>query len=207
MKKFQSVDFNQRFIIIYLDIELSGHMSTTAKDDPGPSLHIIEDRLKLLGLALPGPFEEAPMKVKTPFSWIRLRGNRAYISGHGPQNLDGSIAGPFGKVGAEVSEEQAYRSARLVTLSILGNLKRQLGSLDRVAAWLVINGFVNVEPGFTKTTAVINGCSELILQLYGEDAGRHARTAMGVATTPFGLPVIIAAEVEISMVGNASSQF
>ena len=124
---------------------------------------------------------------------------RAYISGHGPQNLDGSIAGPFGKVGAEVSEEQAYQCARLVTLSILGNLKRQLDSLDRVTAWLVINGFVNVKPGFTKTTAVINGCSELILQLYGEDAGRHARTAMGVATTPFGLPVIIAAEAEISM--------
>lgn len=80
-----------------------------------------------------------------------------------------------------------------------------LGNLDRVTAWLVINGFVNVEPGFVKTTAVINGCSELILQLYGEDAGRHARTAMGVATTPFGIPVIIAAEVEISMVGTASN--
>jgi hypothetical protein len=94
---------------------------------------------------------------------------------------------------------QAYQCARLATLSILGNLKRELGSLDRVTAWLVINGFVNVEPGFVKTTTVINGCSELILQLYGEDAGRHARTAMGVAATPFGLPVIIAAEVEISI--------
>jgi hypothetical protein len=92
-------------------------------------------------------------------------------------------------------------------LSILGNLKREIGGLDRVTTWLVINGFVNVEPGFTKTTAVINGCSELILQLYGEDAGRHARTAMGVATTPFGLPVIIAAEVEISTTGNASNEF
>ena len=183
-----------------------GHMSTTAKDNSGgPSRHIIEDRLKLLGLALPAPFEDAPMKVQTPFSWIRLRGNRAYISGHGPQNLDGSIAGPFGKVGGKVSEEQAYQSARLVTLSILGNLKRQLGSLDRVTAWLLINGFVNVEAGFNKTTAVINGCSELILQLYGEDAGRHARTAMGVATTPFDLPVIIAGEVEISMANNATS--
>ena len=181
-------------------------MSTTAKDDSDSSPHVIEDRLKLLGLALPASFEETPMKVKTPFSWVRLSGNRAYISGHGPQNVDGSIAGPFGKVDAEVSEEQAYRSARLATLSILGNLKREIGSLDRVTTWLVINGFVNVEPGFTKTTAVINGCSELILQLYGEDAGRHARTAMGVATTPFGLPVIIAAEVEISTAGNASSE-
>jgi hypothetical protein len=78
------------------------------------------------------------------------------------KNLDGSIAGPFGKVGAEVSEEQAYQCARLATLSILGNLKRKLGSLDRVTAWLVIDGFVNVELGFVKTTAVINSCSELI---------------------------------------------
>jgi hypothetical protein len=161
----------------------------------------------LLDLALPAPFEDASMKVKTPFSWIRLSGNRAYISGHSPQNLDGLIAGPFGKVGGEVFEEQACRSARLATLSIFGNLKRQLGSLDKVTAWLVINGFVNVEAGFTRTTAVIHGCSELILQLYGEDAGRHARAAMGVAMTPFDLPVIIAGEVEISMMNNATSQF
>jgi hypothetical protein len=68
-------------------------MSTTTKDNSDPSPHIIEDRLKLLGLALPAPFEEAPMKVKTPFSWVRLSGNRAYISRHGPQNVDGSIVG------------------------------------------------------------------------------------------------------------------
>ena len=199
MEESQPVDLAMIYDHLSRHGAVLGHMSTTTKDNSDPSPHIIEDRLKLLGLALPAPFEDAPMKVKTPFLWIRLRGNRAYISGHGPQNLDGSIAGPFGKVGGEVSEEQAYRSARLATLSILGNLKRQLGSLDKVTAWLVINGFVNVEAGFTRTTAVINGCSELILQLYGEDAGRHARTAMGVAMTPFDLPVIIAGEVEISM--------
>jgi hypothetical protein len=180
-------------------------MSITSKHKSGTLPHVIEDRLKLLGLALPAEIEETPMKVKTPFSWVRLHRNRAYISGHGPQNLDGSIAGPFGKVGAEVSEEQAYQCARLATLSILGSLKRKLGSLDRINAWLVINGFVNVGPGFTKTTTVINGCSELILQLYGEDAGMHARTAMGVATTPFGLPVIIAAEVEVGGVDAANN--
>jgi YjgF/chorismate_mutase-like, putative endoribonuclease len=207
MEESQPVDLAMIYDHLSRHRAMLGHMSTTTKDNSDPSPHIIEDRLKLLGLALPAPFEDAPMKVKTPFLWIRLRGNRAYISGHGPQNLDGSIAGPFGKVGGEISEEQAYRSARLATLSILGNLKRQLGSLDKVTAWLVINGFVNVETGFTKTTAVINGCSELILQLYGEDAGRHARTAMGVAMTPFDLPVIIAGEVEISMMNNATSQF
>ena len=136
-----------------------------------------------------------------PPSWIRVRANRAFISGHGPQNPDGSIADPFGKVGTgdsnDVTLEQAYQAARLATLSILGTLKRELGDLDRVTAWLMVQGFVNVAPGFTQTTAVIDGCSELILELYGPQVGQHARTAMGVAATPFGLPVIIAAEVEI----------
>jgi len=157
----------------------------------------VEEKLKALNLSLPEPLKSSP-DMKIPPSWIRVRGNRAFISGHGPQNPDGSIAGPFGKVGSnDVTLEQAYQAARLATLSILGTLKRELGNLDRVTAWLTVQGFVNVAPGFTQTTAVINGCSELILELYGQDVGQHARTAMGVATTPFGLPVIIAAEVEI----------
>jgi enamine deaminase RidA (YjgF/YER057c/UK114 family) len=160
----------------------------------------IEDKLRALNLILPEPLKSSP-DMKIPPSWIRVRGNRAFISGHGPQNSDGSIASPLGKVGTgnsvEVTPEQAYQAARLATLSILGTLKRELGDLDRVTAWLMVNGFVNVAPGFTQTTAVINGCSELILELYGQDVGQHARTAMGVSTTPFGLPVIIAAEVEI----------
>ena len=164
---------------------------------PSHERYNIEDKLKSLGLFLPAGFEENPLQISTPFSWVRVYGNRAYISGHGPQKPDGSIASPLGKVGTEVSEEQAFQAARLATLSILGSLKRELGSLDKIAAWLVIHGFVNVAPGFTRKTAVINGCSELILQLFGEHAGKHARTAMGVATTPFGLPVVIAAELEI----------
>lgn len=158
----------------------------------------VEEKLKALNLNLPEPLKSSP-NMKLPPSWIRVRGNRAFISGHGPQNLDGSIAGPLGKVGNnnDVTLEQAYQAARLATLSILGTLKRELGDLDRVTAWLMVSGFVNVAPGFTETTAAINGCSDLILELYGPDVGQHARTAMGVATTPFGLPVIIAAEVEI----------
>src|ERR687896_2669914 len=157
----------------------------------------VEEKLKALNLSLPEPVKSLP-DMKMPPSWIRVRGNRAFISGHGPQNPDGSIAGPFGKVGSnDVTPEQAYQAARLATLSILGTLKRELGDLDRVTAWLMVQGFVNVAPGFTQTTAVIDGCSELILELYGPEVGQHARTAMGVAATPFGLPVIIAAEVEI----------
>lgn len=157
----------------------------------------VEEKLKMLHLVLPEPIKATP-DMKIPPSWIRVRGNRAFISGHGPQNPDGSVAGPFGKVGSnDVTEEQAYQAARFATLSILGTLKRELGSLDRVTAWLMVSGFVNVAPGFTQTTAVMNGCSELILELYGAEVGQHARTAMGVATTPFGVPVVIAAEVEI----------
>ena len=161
---------------------------------------IVEDKLKALNLSLPEPIKSTP-DMKMPPSWIRVRAHRAFISGHGPQNPDGSIADPFGKVGTgdsnDVTLEQAYQAARLATLSILGTLKRELGDLDRVTAWLMVQGFVNVAPGFTQTTAVIDGCSELILELYGPQVGQHARTAMGVAATPFGLPVIIAAEVEI----------
>jgi enamine deaminase RidA (YjgF/YER057c/UK114 family) len=158
---------------------------------------IVEEKLKALNLSLPEPIKSSP-DMKMPPSWIRVRANRAFISGHGPQNPDGSIAGPLGKVGSDdVTIEQAYQAARLSALSILGTLKRKLGDLDRVTAWLMVQGFVNAAPEFTQTTAVINGCSDLILELYGPEVGQHARTAMGVATTPFGLPVIIAAEVEI----------
>lgn len=166
---------------------------------------MVEEKLKALNLSLPEPIKTSP-NMKVPPSWIRVRGNRAFISGHGPQNPDGSITGPFGKVGNGssggdnvITLEQAYQAARLATLSILGTLKRELGDLDKVTAWLMVQGFVNVAPGFTQTTAVINGCSELILELYGPEVGQHARTAMGVATTPFGLPIIIAAEVEIDI--------
>jgi enamine deaminase RidA (YjgF/YER057c/UK114 family) len=132
------------------------------------NLSIVEEKLKTLNLGLPEPIEGANPDMKMPPSWIRVRGNRAFISGHGPQNPDGSIAGPFGKVGSnDVTLEQAYQAARLATLSILGTLKRELGDLDRVTAWLMVSGFVNVAAGFTQTTAVINGCSELILELYG----------------------------------------
>ena len=92
----------------------------------------IEDRLRELGLALPAPLL-LPPGATLPFPWVRIHGTRAFISGHGPQNPDGSLARPLGKVGAEVSVEQAYAAARLVGLSILASLKRELGDLDRVS--------------------------------------------------------------------------
>ena len=107
---------------------------------------------------------------------------------------------PLGKVGAEVSLEQGYEAARLTALSMLGSLKRTLGDLDRVTAWLRVFGMVNSAPSFTRQPAVINGFSDLILELYGAEAGQHARSAVGMAELPFGLPVEIEAEVEIQIV-------
>jgi enamine deaminase RidA (YjgF/YER057c/UK114 family) len=156
----------------------------------------IEERLQKLGLVLPAAVK-IPPGVRLPFAPVRVRGSRAYISGHGPTNPDGSLAGPYGKVGAEVSVEQAYQAARLTALSILGSLQRALGDLERVTAWLRVFGMVNSAPGFIQQPRVINGFSDLILDLYGPERGAHARSAVGMAELPFNLPVEIEAEVEI----------
>ena len=153
----------------------------------------IEERLKELGLALP----EHPLSVQLPFPWVRVRGKRAFISGHGPQAPDGSLAQPLGKVGAEVSLEEGQEAARLVALAMLGSLKRELGDLDRVTAWLRVFGMVNSAPDFTRQPEVINGFSHLILSLYGEQAGAHARSAVGMVALPFNIQVEIEAEVEV----------
>jgi len=156
----------------------------------------VEAKLEEIGLALPVPTKTPPGLV-LPFSWVRVRGDRAYVSGHVPLNPDGSFAEPFGKVGAEVSEEEAYGAARLVALAMLGNLKRALGDLDRVVAWLRVFGMVNSAPGFDRQPNVVNGFSDLILELYGPEAGDHARSAVGMAGLPLGMPVEVEAEVEI----------
>ena len=165
-------------------------------------MSVIESKLHELGLVLPEPMK-LPPGVTLPFPWVRVHGNRAFISGHGPQNADGSIAKPLGKVGAEVSPEQAHVAARLVGLSILASLKRELGDLDRVTAWLKILGMVNSAPGFNQQPNVINGFTELILDVYGPQRGAHARSAVGMAQLPFDIPVEIEGEVEIASVAIA----
>jgi hypothetical protein len=104
---------------------------------------------------------------------------------------------PVGKVGADVSLEEACTAARAATLAVLSSLKGLIGDLDRVSAWLVVSGMVNVAPGFVQTTNVINACSDLLLELYGPEVGGHARTAIGMAQLPMNVPVVISAEVAI----------
>ena len=156
----------------------------------------IEQRLAELGLRLPPP-APAPPGFKFSFAWVRLASSRAFVSGHGALAPDGTIAGPFGKVPSEVSLEAAQQSARATALSVLGSLQRALGDLDRVTAWLMVYGMVNADPGYPQTTNVINGFSDLILELYGQEAGEHARMAVGMAALPLNVCVTIAAEVQI----------
>lgn len=156
----------------------------------------IEARLRALGLALPPPVQPPP-GVRLPFAFVNVVGDRALVSGHGPQAADGSLAGPFGKVGAEVTQEQGYEAARLTALSMLGSLSRALGDLDRITAWVRVFGMVSAAPGFTHLPSVINGFSDLILELYGA-GGAHARSAVGLAELPFGIPVEVEAEVRIA---------
>ena len=157
---------------------------------------VIESRLAALGLVLPEPIRP-PAGVVLPFRFVHVVGSRALISGHGPQNADGTLAEPLGKLGRNVSVEQGHAAARLTALSILGSLKRQLGDLDRVTQWVRVFGMVNSGAGFNRQPSVINGASELILELWGPEAGAHARSAVGMAELPFDIPVEIEAEVEI----------
>jgi enamine deaminase RidA (YjgF/YER057c/UK114 family) len=157
----------------------------------------IEAKLRERGLGLPEA-PKVPPGITISFAWTRRHGNRVYVSGHAAQNPDGSPAGPFGKVPTEVSLEAAQQAARGTALAILGSLKREVGNLDHVTAWLMVHGMVNAEPGYAQTTNVINGFSDLILDLYGSEVGQHARTAAGLAALPLNNAVVIAAEVEVA---------
>jgi enamine deaminase RidA (YjgF/YER057c/UK114 family) len=156
----------------------------------------IASRLDALGLTLPAPLQMPP-GVTLPFPWVRVVGTRALFSGHGPTKADGSLAMPLGKVGREVTEAQAYEAARLTGLAILGSLHRALGSLDDIRAWTKILGMVNSAPGFNRQPAVINGFTDLIVDVFGSDVGAHARSAVGMAELPFDIPVEIEGEVEL----------
>jgi enamine deaminase RidA (YjgF/YER057c/UK114 family) len=154
----------------------------------------IQDRLAEMGLNLPAPLV-APEGLRLPFESLLVRGDVAYVSGHGP--FDGERQLFQGRVGAELSVEQGYEAARATGLSMLASLERALGDLDRVTAWVKVLGFVKCADDFNATPAVINGFSDLILALWG-DAGRHARSAIGAAELPMGMPVEVEAVVALA---------
>lgn len=142
-----------------------------------------EERLAELGHALPEP--TPPLAAYVPA--VRT-GNLVYISGQGPMR-DGAVA-YTGKVGADVTPEQARQAAELTCLSGLAALKAEIGDLANVTRVVKLTVFVNSAPGFDQQPAVANGASELLQKVFG-DAGRHARSAVGTAELPFGIPVEI----------------
>jgi enamine deaminase RidA (YjgF/YER057c/UK114 family) len=157
---------------------------------------MFEQRVAELGLQLP-PAPALPPGMRIPFDWARVVGDRCVLSGHGALTADGAPAAPFGRVPSEVPLEEAQQSARLTVLAMLGALRGALGSLDRVRDWVSLTGFVNADPGYAQTTAVLNPASDVLLEVFGEH-GRHARSAIGVVALPMNLPVIMSAEVLIT---------
>lgn len=157
----------------------------------------IERRLQSLGLTLP-PALKPPPSMALPFRFAHVVGDRVLVAGHGPLAADGSLAQPLGKVGREVTPEQGYAAARLTGLAILGSVQRAIGDLDRVRAWLRVFGMVNSAPGFCRQPDVINGFSDLIVEVFGAEVGAHARSAVGMAELPMNIPIEIEAELLIS---------
>jgi enamine deaminase RidA (YjgF/YER057c/UK114 family) len=144
-----------------------------------------EARLKELRIVLPNV--PSPVANYVPF---RLSGNLLFLSGQGPRGADGHML--TGKVGSEVTVEEAYNRARLIGLQLLSATRQALGSLDRVDAVLKVLGMVNAVPDFKDHPKVINGCSDLFVEILG-DAGRHARSAVGMGSLPNQISVEIEA--------------
>jgi enamine deaminase RidA (YjgF/YER057c/UK114 family) len=137
-----------------------------------------------------------PPGVRLTYRRLVRHGDVAYVAGHGPTH--GTDWGSkLGKVGRELTVEEAVAAAQLTALNVLGTIERELGDLDRVACWLKINGFVNAVAGFTEHATVINGFSDLVLDLYGEDR-LAARTSIGVPHLPFGMPVEVDAVIALA---------
>lgn len=148
-----------------------------------------EERLAQSGIELP----PVPPAIAN-FVRTRRVGNVLYVSGHGPVHPDGTR--DHGKVGSDLDVEQAKLSARLTGLNMLATVRQALGSLDRVKQVVKVLGMVHSAPGFGRQPEVIDGFSDLMVEVFGED-GRHARSAVGMAELPFGIPVEIEMIVEV----------
>ena len=150
----------------------------------------IERRIEELGITLP----ESPQPIANYVPTVRT-GNLLFVAGLGPAaRADGTT--PNGKVGKDLTLEEGYEAARLVGINLLARLKRSLGDLDRVERIVKLLSMVNCVPEFTQQPQVANGCSDLLVEVFGEK-GRHARSAVGMASLPNDIPVEIEMIVEI----------
>ena len=149
----------------------------------------IDDRLTALGITLPEVF----LPVGS-YTGCAQTGNVLHVGGHGPVNGSEIVTG---KVGDTVSLEEAQRAARLTALSLLATMREALGDLDRVVRIVKVFGMVNVAPGFHQMPSVIDGCSDVLVEIFGE-AGRHTRSAVGLAELPFDIAVEIELIAEVA---------
>lgn len=157
----------------------------------------VDQRVSELGLILPRTLVP-PTGAVLAFPAVRVIDGVAYVSGHGPQTPEGPLHPLRGRVGAEVTVAEARAAARMTALSIIGDLQRTLGTLDRVRGWGHVLGMVHAAPGFTDHPRVINAFSDVVISVFGLEVGAHARTAVGVASLPFGgIPVEVEAVVHV----------
>ena len=149
-----------------------------------------EARLEEMGITLPEP----PAPVANYVRSVRS-GNLIFLAGHGPLQADGTYL--TGKVGRDLSVKEGYEAARLTGLALLASLRAEIGDLDKVVRIVKVNGMVNAIEDFTEQPNVINGCSDLFVEVFGPAIGRHARTAVGMSSLPIGIAVEIEAVVEV----------
>ncbi|HEY2775413.1 MAG TPA: RidA family protein [Candidatus Binatia bacterium] len=145
-------------------------------------------RLRELGIELPPVFQPV-----ANYLGCKRAGALLFVGGHGPTTPGGVVRG---KVGKELSIAEAKAAARATGLSMLATIRAELGSLDRVRQIVEVFGMVNCAPGFNRTPEVIDGCSDLLVEVFGE-AGRHTRAAVGMAELPFDIPVEIRMTIEV----------
>lgn len=150
----------------------------------------VEEKIAALGLELPEP----PRAMANYVGCVQT-GNLLFVSGHGPRRADGRLT-HVGKVGRDFTTDQAYEAARLTCLGCLSTVKAHLGDLDKVRRVVKVLGFVNSAPGFADQPKVINGASDLLVQVFGE-SGRHARSAVGMAELPSGIAVEVEMVLEV----------
>lgn len=168
----------------YAAAMMMGILSVTTVTAAAP-----EENLKALKITLPPA--ASPVANYVP---VVRSGNLLFLAGHIPRDDDGQVM--TGKVGAGVSIEAGQKAAHQTALALLATLRQELGSLDRVKRIVRVEGYVNCPPHFTQQSSVINGCSDLLIKVFG-DSGRHARMAIGAGSLPLDCTVEIAMIVEV----------
>ena len=176
-------------LMITLSVISGCQNSSSRQDEASANWVDAEEKLKELGITLPQP----PSPVANYVNAVRT-GNLIFLAGKGPRSADGEEI--TGKLGRDVSIEEGYRAARLTAINQLAVLKAELGDLNKVIRIVKVLGMVNSDPSFVEQPAVINGFSDLMVEVFG-DRGRHARAAVGMASLPRGQAVEIEMIVEV----------